>query len=47
MFIHPGSRKVYFSLGTDHPNEAWVKQQAENHNLGRAWRAVGNQGWRV
>lgn len=30
MFIHLGSRKVFVSPGTYHPNEAWVLQQARN-----------------
>ncbi len=30
MFIHVGTRKVWVSPTTYHPNEAWVKQQARN-----------------
>lgn len=30
MFIHAGSRKVWVSPATYHPNEVWVQQQARN-----------------
>ncbi len=29
-FIHLGSRKVFLSTATYHPNECWVKQQGRN-----------------
>jgi putative transposase len=30
MFVHLGSRKVFVSPATFHPNEAWMQQQARN-----------------
>ncbi len=33
MFIHLGSRKVFVSPGTYHPNEEWVRQQARNVSM--------------
>lgn len=42
VFLHVQSRRVYITPGTLHPNEAWVKQQAE------AFMAeAGKMGWKA
>lgn len=30
VFIHAGSRRIWVSKGTAHPDAAWVAQQARN-----------------